>query len=225
MPESMSNQQQSVKMWSGCFLCLFLCLAITAAFSQKGESVQTSAGAAGFCFHGVGVNLPVGKFLLIRKGNQFGAIRITRITPDKQSKPTAGEWLGSVAYESYFISKSSDSFSQSANGRRQGELIFGRIRGFGFHYSWQSGNQEAVVGPWKIPFFAQDGMFMTAVNFWNGVDHDFGLQFAPTNVTQVNQLDPGEDKLHWYAYDRNRDIPCPVEAFSKFPVEIISKPQ
>ena len=54
-------------------------------------------------------------------------------------------------------------------------------------------------------------------NFWNGVDDDFGLQFAPTNITQVNQLDPGEDKLHWYAYDNNRDIPCPVEAFSKYP--------
>ena len=159
----MSNEQQSVKKWSGRFLCLFLCLVTTAAFPQKSESVQTSAGAAGFCFHGSGVNLPVGKFLLIRKGNQFGALCITRITPDKQSKPTAGEWLGTVAYESYFISKSSNSFSQSANGRRLGELKFGRIRGFGFHYSWQSGNQEAIVGPWKIPFFAQDGMFMTAV--------------------------------------------------------------
>jgi hypothetical protein len=211
----MPNQQNPVKMRSGRFLSLFLCLATTAAAPMTGEPVQTSTGASGFCFHAGGVNLPVGKFLLIRKGNQFGALRITRIVPDKHSKPTENEWLGSVEYESYFISKSSNSFSRSANGRHLGELLFGPIRGFGFHYSSQSGNQEAVVGPWKLRFFDQDGMFMTAADFWNGIDDDFGLQFAPTNFTQVNQLDPGENKLHWYGYDRDRDIPCPVEAFSK----------
>jgi len=218
----MFNEQQSVKMLSGGFLCLLLCLTPTATSPLIGPSVQTPAGAAGFCFHASGVNLPLGKFLLIRKGDQVGALRITQITPDTQSKPRAGEWLGSVAYESYFISKPSDSFSQSANSKHLGELKFGRMRGFGFHYSWQSGDLKAIVGPWKFLFFAQDGMFMTAVDFWNGAIHDSGLEFAPTNITEVDLLDPRERELHWYPYDENRDIQCPVEAFSKHNPSTIS---
>jgi hypothetical protein len=208
----MGKEQQSVKMWSG---RLLLYLAVVAILPLRALSIQTTAGAAGFCFHSSGVNLPLNKFLLIRKGDLLGALRITRISPDTHTKPKAGEWLGTVAYESYFISKSSESFSLSANGKHQGELIFGRIRGFGFHYSWRSGDQEAIVGPWKFRFFDQDGMFMTVASFWNGADHDFGMQFAPTNITDVSQLDPTASGLHWYSYDKDRDIPCPVEAFSK----------
>jgi hypothetical protein len=207
------TDQQSVRIWSRGFL--YLLLAATVASPSAGQSVQTPAGAAGFCFHGSGVNLPIGRFLLIRKGDQFGALRITQIRPETQSKPTAGEWLGSVEYESYFIVKPFDSFSNVANRKHSGELRFGRMKGFGFHYSWQSGNQEAVVGPWKFRFFNQDGMFMTAVDFWNGVDHDSGLEFAPTDITEANRLNPRERELHWYTYDANRDIPCPVEAISK----------
>jgi len=218
----MFNEHQSMEMWSGRFLYLFLWLAVTATSQSTGQSVQTAAGAAGFCFHASGVNLPLGKFLLIRKGDQVGALRIIQITPDTQSKPRAGEWLGSVEYESYFILKPSDSFSQLANRKHLRELRFGRIKGLGFHYSWQSGNQEAVVGPWKFLFFAQDGMFMTAMDFWNRANHDSGLEFAPTNITEVDLLDPRERELHWYPYDENRDIQCPVEAFSKHNPSTIS---
>ena len=42
------------------------------------------------------VSIPVGAFLLVRKNNQLGAIRITGIDP------AATEWLGKSTYESYF---------------------------------------------------------------------------------------------------------------------------
>ncbi len=46
--------------------------------------------------------MPINQFLLIRKGNEIGALRITRITPNAQKPQPPADWLGSVVYESYF---------------------------------------------------------------------------------------------------------------------------
>lgn len=165
----------------------------------------------GFCFHSAGVNLPIGKFLLIRKGDQLGALKITAITPGDQAQARGSEWIGTVSYESLFIDRHG-SLASNAAIHRTSTLTFGRMKGFGFHYSYQSGNYKSIVGPWKIPFFYPDGFYMTSTDFWNGVNHDSGLEFAATNATQVSQLNPNEPRLVWYRYDNNRDIPCPVSA-------------
>jgi len=172
------------------------------------QSMQTEAGSKGFCFHGPGVNLPIGYFLLIKKDDQVGALRILKITPDYHAQPRAGEWIGTVDYESYF---SGSPKTPLAKGKKvSGTLHFGRIKGFGFHYSWQSGNEEAIVGPWKFRFFDQDGMFMTSVNFWDGINHDSGLQFAGTRARTVDRIVPSDPGLRWFGLDNNREIPCPV---------------
>jgi len=172
---------------------------------------QTPVGQQGFCIHGSGLNLPLGKFLLIRRGNQVGALRLTRITPDTNTKPSASEWLGTIAYESYFAD-GGHTFSDSSVVKTSDELRFGRIKGFGFHYSWQSGKMTAHVGPWMFIFFDQDGMFMTSYDRWNGVEHDSGLEFAPTGATELADINPKDPRLHWYKRDPNTDIPCPVPA-------------
>jgi hypothetical protein len=89
-------------------------------------------------------------------------------------------------------------------------LHFGRIKGFGFHYSWQSGNLVAAVGPWKFSFFGPDGMFMTAVNVWHGINDDSGLEFAPTSETNITNLNASDPKLRWFHYDKNADMSCPI---------------
>ncbi len=170
---------------------------------------QTPIGQQGFCIHGSGVNLPVGRFLLIRSGNQVGALRLTRIAPDTNTKPRAGEWLGTVTYESYFAD-GGHTLSDSAVVKTSDELRFGRIKGFGFHYSWQSGSMTARVGPWKFLFFGEDGMYMTTYERWNGVDHESDLEFAPTGTTELAHINPKDPRLHWYRRDPNADIPCPV---------------
>jgi hypothetical protein len=161
--------------------------------------------------HGSGVNLPVGKFLLIRKGNEVGALRLTRISQDTKTKPRAREWLGTVAYESYFAD-TGNLLGNSSVVKVSDELRFGRIKGFGFHYSWQSGNMTARVGLWKFLFFDEDGMFMTTIDRWHGADYDSGLEFAPTGVTELAHINPQDPRLHWYRRDPNTDIPCPVLA-------------
>jgi hypothetical protein len=184
-------------------------MALVPSFSfGAAQSVQTQTAQRGFCFHGAGVNLPIGYFLLIRKGTQVGALRILKITPNHQIESRANEWIGTVDYESYFGDSAN---SALAKGKKvSSTLHFGQMKGFGFHYSWQSGNREAVVGPWRFLFFNQDGMFTTSVDFWHGVNDDSGHQFAATNAAEVNQIKPNDSTLQWFSYDQNRDIPCPV---------------
>jgi hypothetical protein len=199
----MSSKLNTAKQTLTIFVCQLLLTA--AAYSQ------TPTGQRGFCIHGSGVNLPLGKFLLIRRGNQVGALRLTRITPDTNTKPRAREWLGTVAYESYFADEG-QAFSNSSVVKTSDELRFGRIKGFGFHYSWQSGDMTARVGPWKFLFFDEDGMYMTTYDRWNGIEHDSGLEFAPTGATELAHINPKDTRLHWYRRDPNTDIPCPIPA-------------
>ncbi len=149
----------------------------------------------------------INQFLLIRKGNEIGALRITRITPNAQKPQPPADWLGSVVYESYF----SDGKHPLATApqKTSSELHFGPWKGFGFHYSWRSGNQYAHVGPWKFLFFVPDGM-LTVVDFWHGIDDDSGLEFAATSATSITATNPNDSRLHWFRYDNNLDVPCPV---------------
>ena len=195
---------------------LMLMIATCALLRGMPVYSQTPIGQQGFCVHGSGMNLPVGKFLLIRKGNQVGALRLTRITTDTKTKPRVAEWLGTVAYESYFADGGRP-LNDSSAIKTSDELRFGRFKGFGFHSSWQSGQMTARVGPWKFLFFNEDGMYMTTVDFWNGVNHDSGLEFAPTGATDLDSVNPQDPRLHWYrrdpnwyTRDPNTDIPCPV---------------
>jgi len=197
----MSNQPSPIKLILAIAACNLL-------LAVPGYS-QIPIGKQGFCVHGSGINLPVGKFLLIRKGNQVGALRLTRIIRDTQTKPRANEWLGIVAYESYFVDERRP-LNDSSAIKTSDELRFRRIKGFGFHYSWQSGNMTARVGPWKFLFFDEDGMYMTTIDRWNGINHDSGIEFAPTGATELASVNPRDPRLHWYKRDPNTDIPCPV---------------
>jgi hypothetical protein len=53
-------------------------------------------------------------------------------------------------------------------------------------------------------------MFMTAVNFWHGINDDSGLEFAPTSETNINELNASDPRLRWFHYDKNADMPCPI---------------
>ena len=188
-------------------------LALTAAacgfLITAPSSSQSTVGQTGFCVHADGLNLPLEKFLLIRKGNKLGALRLTQINEDRSASPQAHEWLGTVRYESYFANDGKQFIGPSIK-KTSAEMRFGRMKGVGFHYSWQSGKMTAQVGPWKFVFFSQDGMFMTAYDRWHGVEHDSGLEFAPTNATGFGQINPQDPRLHWYKRNPDTDIPCPV---------------
>ena len=69
-----------------------------AGYAQMRCPADTRPGdlATQFSIAGGSVKMPAGAFLLVRKKNELGAIRLLSIDP------TSTEWFGKSVYESYF---------------------------------------------------------------------------------------------------------------------------
>jgi hypothetical protein len=203
----MSDPQQSATIWSGRFrelcsaalICVYLAFIPPRALCQTNcspeDDTQTfTIGAGSF------ISLPLGRFLLVRKNGHIGAIRITSISPDKSVQPRGSEWVGKVAYESYY-DLNSGSFIQTVH---TGQLEFGCLKGVGFHYSWQPGNNKALIGPWKFGFMNPLEMFMGKYM------EDSGFEFAPTASCDITAIPIHDDHLRWFHYDRDTQNKLPV---------------
>jgi|ERR1700733_4298083 len=154
--------------------------------ATDGASFQLGAGNY--------VRLPVGRFLLVRKDGQIGAIRILSSHHDESVQPRAGEWIGTVEYESFF-SQDPNKLKTSSNTRHSGEITFGRMKGYGFHYSWQSGSGKTLVGPWRLRILGAD-----SISVGKYID-DKSYEFAATSACSVADI-PDNAKLQWFHYDR-----------------------
>jgi hypothetical protein len=150
------------------------------------------------------VALPVGYFLLVRNGDKVGAIRVTSVTQDMNTQPKVGEWIGKFTYESYYREGKAVVFEGQSTVRRTGELEFRRMKGIGFHSSHQPGNHLSRIGPWKFLFSADQWVFMSNYNAWNGVA-DRGFEVAPTSACDVSQIDVYDSRLKWYRINPNRE--------------------
>jgi hypothetical protein len=139
------------------------------------------------------VRVPMGRFLLLRKDGHVGAIRILASRHSDDPLPRAHEWIGTVDYESYFSDDPNQFHSAS---RHFGQISFGRIKGFGFHYSWQSGAGKTIVGPWELRIDGQDSIIVGKY-----VD-DKRYEFAPTSACSFDAI-PNAADLQWFHYDRS----------------------
>jgi hypothetical protein len=151
------------------------------------------------------VRLPLGVFLLIRKGGKIGAIRFTSIEPGS----TSG--IGKASYESYFQSDGSGSFRAPSVRKRTGENNLKPLKGIG-RLGFQLGNDKVKVGDW---------MFATgdpgALDMWpyRGEEKDHGYEFAPTSARSVEDIDPSDKRLKWFRYDADKSITLLVSELPK----------
>jgi hypothetical protein len=183
------------KICSAAIICTGLAFCSPRALCRTGCSPDSDAqaftvGAGSF------IRLPLGRFLLVRKDGHIGAIRITSISPDATAQARGSEWIGRIDYESYY-GISSSQLGQSGGTKHTGQLAFGRMKGLGFHYSWQPGNNKALIGSWQFGFSAPDMMFMGK---YMG---DFGFEFAPTAACELRAIPISDTRLRWFHYDRN----------------------
>jgi hypothetical protein len=86
------------------------------------------------------VNLPIGAFLLVRNGSQFGAIRLTSLTPG----PNRAE--GRSNYESFFVPDKSVSFAGSGVDHQTGDIYIGPTVGVHAVYVHTKGHNLALIG-------------------------------------------------------------------------------
>jgi hypothetical protein len=142
------------------------------------------------------VLVPKGVFLLIRKGQQIGAIRFTSI----ELGSTVG--TGNASYESYFQADGSGSFRYSNVRKQTGENNLKPLKGIG-RLAFQPGQDRIRVGDWSF-LSSSPG----AVSMWpyRGSQKDYGYEFAPTSAQSVEEIDTSDKRLRWFRFDPNSRV-------------------
>jgi hypothetical protein len=165
--------------------------------------------APGFVISAGTVTMPIGVFLLVRKGNQVGAIRLTGIDP------SATKWIGKSTYESFFQPDRSGLLVAKNVVRKTGELNVQALKGPGRGiYMYQPGVITARIGKWKFSFGGPSMMVMSDTWFWTG-DGDHGYEFAPTSACDLSAVDAHDKRLKWFRYDRNASVTLPLSDLPK----------
>ncbi|MDO8723840.1 MAG: hypothetical protein Q7J31_16665 [Syntrophales bacterium] len=146
------------------------------------------------------IGMPVGRLLLIRKGDDYCAVRFTH------------NWTGETdydqhaEYESYYQGDKTGNF-RSANVKYRKEEVYYTKPSFSiFGHPVRIGAKRDIhCGPIELWWSA--GPFLTFVSF-NRHDQKqgdyYGIELAPTkwsNISEVNVFDP---RLKWYRYDERR---------------------
>lgn len=188
-----------------------MALSCTAGYAQTRcpEDKRADDHATRFVIGAGSVKMPIGAFLLVRKGFQIGAIRVTSIDS------AATEWFGKFTYESFFQPDGSGSFVAKNVDRRTGELNVQRPKGPGRGiYIYQPGPYKAQVGKWIFPFWSPTLMAMSDISFWSGVG-DRGYEFAPTSACNLSEIDVQDKRLKWFRFDRNASFTLQLSELPK----------
>lgn len=140
------------------------------------------------------MHVPVGYFVLVRKGAHIGAFRLIDARQDSKG-------LGESHYESFF-GTSLENLTAPQSARRTGTITTKPLRGFLHSFMWQPGQDRMEVGDWSFGCLSP-----TLVNMSGGFsEDDEGYEFAPTGITDVRQLMAAANKQHWFRYDSNNRV-------------------
>ena len=145
------------------------------------------------------IEFPLGRIFLIRKGNQYGAIKFINF------------WTGNKKYSEYatydcWYQADGTGNLQNKNVKYESRKASSVLYGIG-RFSFNFGSDYIKCGVFKLWWLGK-GMV-----YFFGVDQeprDYGIELAPTkwiNINEVNVLDP---RIRWYKCDLARsreDIP------------------
>jgi hypothetical protein len=180
--------------------------AVVAAQVRCPADTRPGDRATQFHVGGSSIQMPVGAFLLIRKGGQIGTIRVTNIDP------VATEYYGKSSYESYLPTDGVNSFSTATTIRRTGPLDIRPAKGPGRNlWIYQPGPNKARVGNWTF-YFVRPGLI------WMPSSHsssDKNYEFAPTSACDISEIDAHDNRLRWFRSDPNANITLPLTDLPK----------
>ena len=149
--------------------------------------------------------MPKGYFILIRKGNSYGAIKFTEITPGEN----IGE--GSAVYESFYQGDGTGSFLTIGVERNGGDLIVKPMGGIG-RLSYKRGKFKLSVGIWAFEYHSPGCVHLYPYGNQEG---DYGFEFAPTVFQDVEKIDVFDKRLKWFRFDLDRSFSLPMDDLQK----------
>ncbi|MDR4495193.1 MAG: hypothetical protein R3B74_12360 [Nitrospirales bacterium] len=163
---------------------------------------RTAREAERYAFvHGQYVSSPKGKLLLIRRGQDLCAVRVTAYRRGHDAGPrtffSTGKETTYAEYDWVFQGDGSGDLTKSNVESGHDELSRGAFVGISFHLSMELGNFDVECGEWKFWW-----AFPTAVSF-DPVPKPYTpeeFEMAPTNWAQVSEIDLQDPRLRWYSH-------------------------
>jgi len=150
-----------------------------------------------------GVEVPLGRMLLIRKHSEYCALKFTRCWTDK------GEKEKYAAYEVYYQSDGTGDFFNKNVKFFEGKAFCLPWRGPFYPLKWQPGKPEVKCGSlnllWEYKGF---------VCFFERSDEpgEYGIELAPTPWTDIKEVDIKDPRIKWYRYDAKRkNVNIPID--------------
>lgn len=160
-----------------------------------------------------GVDVPVSRFLLIRKGRDVCALRFVQFHTGYNDNGPPAEYGGKeheyARYELYHATNG-ESVVFSASRAEMRKLHNNPWTG---HGSWEStGPSTVLCGPHRFQW-----TYPTSVGFhkrWWDREPDREAEFAPTAWTAISEVNVGDRRLKWYRFDASRTTQeIPIEGF------------
>ncbi len=141
-----------------------------------------------------GLRVPLGQIILVRRNSVYCAVRFIGFWNGE----TDQDWFAS--YESYYQGDNSGNLSKQNVQVRREELSSPRPRGIG-RASFSFGNRDIECGDIKL----RSSFFGWIYFFGSNQDPgEYGIELAPTQWTDVSQVNVSDPRVNWYKYDRRR---------------------
>jgi hypothetical protein len=173
-------------------------------FRAQSPTEQVDGSKAQFDMGPYSVHMPEKFFVLVRKGREIGAIRLTKIKLDSDGN-------GESAYESYFQGDGSGSFMNSNVVKRSGEITSKPVRSITHTLSWEPGQHRLWVGKWWFGCMSPTLIPMSP----HYSKKDEGFEFAPTSAQNITEIDASDKRLRWFRFDPDTRISVQVSDLPK----------
>ncbi len=185
----------------GTLMIVLLCgVEGTKAFTIEERESQAPLGAS---ILKIGVNSLVGRLLLMRRGSDLCAVRFTKFYRGHDAKPKT--WFHSghenfyAEYEWYWPGTNGDfrepDVETGLETVRQGAIVGLLFLNFGFPLGTDRMKCGSFYSGWFYP---------TGISFTEGSRYDYDLELAPTQWTELRQIDQGDPKLIWYRLNEDQ---------------------
>ena len=145
------------------------------------------------------IEMPLNRIFLIRKGEVYGAVKLTKFWPEKPKKA----WYAS--YRCWYQDDGTGDFTSKSIKVEEKEASI-RLFGIG-RLSFNIGTSEIRCGTFRLWWWGKGMIYF----FEQGQEFgDYGVELAPTKWTNIKKVNVFDPRLKWFRFDKNRprnDIP------------------
>jgi len=147
------------------------------------------------------VSMPIGRIVLIRRGSEYCAVKFAEVWKGKTESARFQN------YESYYQGDGTGDFS-SKNAQFTKDTLVDRQSVLGRLYPVPFGHRNLYIKCGAVKLLWSD----SGTLYFSESPGRGGVELAPTEWTDISQVNVFDPRLKWYRYDEKRkDIYIPID--------------